>query len=103
MGVANIPVELNQVFMASGFQMPVTEFFVKMYASAYSRWLRGDGPLKTYEMVLEDTELLNCYAEHIEIHGARAMLQAHIENKDRLNQEPLPVGRVRWSNGLMHA
>ena len=93
-GVANIPRELNQVFLATGFQMPVTEFFVKQYARAYEHWLQDGDPEKTKDFCYESKDLQNSYAFHISKHGSKAMYKAHTQHVEDLNVQPLPVGRV---------
>ena len=93
-GVANIPRELNQVFLATGFQMPVTEFFVKQYARAYEHWLQDGDPEKTKDFCYESKDLQNSYALHILKHGSKAMYKAHTQHVESLNVQPLPVGRV---------
>ena len=93
-GVDNIPLELNQVFLASGFRMPVTEFFVRMYARAYQHWLEKGDPKQTKDFVFGCPEVRDAYKKHVKEHGSRALLARHLENVQRLNRQPLPVGRV---------
>ncbi len=56
-GDDNIPVELNQVFLASGFQMPVTEFFVLQYARAYQHWLNDGNLSQTKDVVFHSQDV----------------------------------------------
>ena len=93
-GDDNIPVALNQVFSASGFQMPVTPFFVLQYARAYQHWLDGGNPKQTKDFVFSSQEVQDAYKKHIKEHGAKALVVAHLKNVERLNRQPLPVGRV---------
>ena len=93
-GPDNIPLALNQAFCASGFQMPVTEFFVRQYARAYQHWLDGGNPKETKDFVFSSQEVQDAYKKHIKEHGAKALLVAHLKKVERLNSQPLPVGRV---------
>ena len=93
-GDNNIPAVLNQVFTACGFQMPVTEFFVKQYARAYQHWLDGGDPKQTKDFVFSSQDVQDAYKKHIKEHGAKALVVAHLKNVERLNRQPLPVGRV---------
>ena len=74
--------------------MPVTEFFVRQYARAYQHWLDGGNPKETKDFVFSSQEVQDAYKKHIKEHGAKALVVAHLKNVERLNRQPLPVGRV---------
>ena len=94
-GDEDIPEALNRVFLASGFKMPVTEFFVKMYARAYQHWLEGGDANDTSDFVFRFDDVRQAYEQHISEHGVRAMLRAHLRHEMSITDEgPLPVGRV---------
>ena len=94
-GDGDIPESLNRVFMASGFRMPVTEFFVKMYARAYQHWLEGGDAKETSDFVFGFQDVRQAYEQHISEHGVNAMLRAHLRHEMSINDDgPLPVGRI---------
>ena len=82
------------MFLASGFQMPVTDFFIRMYARAYQHWLEKGDPKQTKDFVFGSQEVQEAYKKHVQEHGSKALLVRHLKNVERLNQQPLPVGRV---------
>ena len=72
----------------------MTEFFVRMYARAYQHWLEKGDPKQTKDFVFGCPEVRDAYKKHVKEHGSRALLARHLENVQRLNRQPLPVGRV---------
>ena len=53
------------MFLASGFQMPVTEFFVRMYARAYQHWLEKGDPKQTKDFVFGSPDVRDAYKKHV--------------------------------------
>ena len=73
--------------------MPVTEYWVAMYDKAYAHWADDQGDAKdTAAYVMSFDHIKRLQANHVEEHGARAILAAHKNKLEEMDKKPAPTG-----------